>query len=108
MTVPTFLREFIYSGYAFEILQLRDADYDSTLISGYIGIGPYTSINKLDPFQQVQQTEVLVYQMRSQGVIDNQIVSFYLNKDPAKESFVKFGGYDKECFANGADDMFIL
>ena len=40
-------------------------------------------------------------------MIDNQIIAFYLNKDPAKESFVKFGGYDMESFKD-KDSMKLL
>jgi len=71
MTLPKYLRQYIYKGFAFEIIQLRTTNYISSLVSGYIGIAPYTNIENDDPFSLVQPPENLLYQMRGQNVIDN-------------------------------------
>lgn len=44
ITLPSFLRQFVYNGYVFEIIQLS-APYKSDLVSGFIGLGPYTAID---------------------------------------------------------------
>ena len=43
LTVPQYNREFSFSGYVFEIVQINAA-YSSTIASGFMGLAPYPAI----------------------------------------------------------------
>jgi len=62
---------------------------------GFIGIAPYTS----DPLNKDRN---FMFQLKAQGKIDHNTVSFYINLGNHNSSSIKFGSYDNSGIANGA------
>lgn len=64
-TVPSYLRQFNYRGYIFEVIQINQP-YKSEVASGFIGLGPYTAINALNvETARVDIKENFLYQLKS-------------------------------------------
>lgn len=66
ITLPNYLREFVYNGYAFAINSV-DKNYDTTVIDGYIGFAPYTAV--VDN-ARVTDKENMLFRLKDQGHID--------------------------------------
>jgi len=56
------------------------------LADGFLGIQPYTA-------NEAIKTENFMYQLQSSGLVDHQIVSFYMSQE---KSVIKFGSWDPQ------------
>ena len=66
--------------------------------SGYLGLAPYTA--SID-FRE--QSLNFMYQLKTNKNIDHNVVSIFTNVDlqDSRESFIKFGSYDKDAIKEG-------
>lgn len=48
VTVSNYFREFNFDGNVFSVIQINQG-YRSDIVSGFVGIGPYTAINNENP-----------------------------------------------------------
>lgn len=91
--------------YMLSIHQLEKT-YSSRLMSGYLGLGPYTGIDELES-NHLTIDEAFLFELKQKHHVDHQTFAFYVSSDPAEPSMIKFGSYDPEGFEN-PDDMGIF
>ena len=76
-------------------MQSSKGTLKSTDYSGFLGVGPYSTVN--DELDNNQKENLLknsvLYQLKDKNLTDNTVVSIYLKKDGL--SLIKFGSYDK-------------
>ena len=60
-------------------------------LSGFIGVGPYT----MTPDVNKQKTNFML-QLKTQGLIENNIISFYVRANNDTLSHIKFGSWDRQ------------
>lgn len=102
-TVPDYFRETVFDDIYMLSIQQLEKTYRSSILGGYLGLGPYTGIDILAS-NHLTHDEVLLYELKHKRHIDHQTVAIYVSSNPNEPSMLKFGSYDPEGFAN-PDDM---
>lgn len=69
-TVPSFLRETLLQDIYMLSIQQLEKPYKSTLMGGYLGLGPFTGIDKLSS-NHLTHDEVLLYELKDKNHIDH-------------------------------------
>ena len=71
-------------------------------MGGYLGLGPFTGIDKLES-NHLNHDEVLLYELKDKNHIDHETVAFYVSSSSNHLSMIKFGSYDPEGFKDPSD-----
>lgn len=100
LTLPNYYRQFNIKGASMFSIEEFSQKFKSDIISGFMGIAPYTRVElNNNANQRLQKNESLLFQLYNNHNVSNMIVSFYVH-DRAfmTTSFMKFGSYDKDGF----------